>query len=206
MGATASGPTDGCESGVAPAQNITRRALLTAGGAGVAVAPVAACARSVWRDLVADPGLTETVLAVDATTQELIWTLGPLICGILAAAIDPMAAVVTAAILTVVATTVYALTPAARGWRAQATHHRQRALSAPALPGLLASIALTGGCYGAVTVALPAISPQAAAGSLIAGLLLGLFSLSSLLGGWPTGHATGARRSQTAISDCCSQS
>ncbi|MGI8711709.1 MAG: MFS transporter [Solirubrobacteraceae bacterium] len=162
--------------------------LLTAGGAGVAVAPVSACTRSIctrsiWRDLVTDPDQAETVLAVDATSQELIWTLGPLVCRILAAAVSPTTAVATAAGMTVVATTVYATTPAARRWHAEVSHHRERALSIPALPGLLMSIALTGGCYGAVTVSLPAVRPHTAAGSVIAGLLLGMFSLGSLLGG-----------------------
>jgi MFS family permease len=152
--------------------------------AGVAVAPVSACTRSLWRSLVPDRRLGEVVLALDATSQELIWTLGPLLCGIIVAVSSPAAALCFVAALSIIATAVYASAPAARQWRAPGSAEPPgRALSAPALRGFLVSIALTGACYGAMTVALPAIAGHKGAHSLLAGVLLGLFSLGSMLGG-----------------------
>ena len=100
----------------------------------------------------------------DATTQETIWTLGPLLVGSTAGLVSPAAAVLACAAITVVGTGILRRAPPlSRGWRA----HGARALASgarwrqprparAARHGLLAGVVI-----GAVEVGLPALAVAA---------------------------------------------
>ncbi len=60
--------------------------------AGAAMPPIAGCVRALWSEVAHDEEL-ETAYALDATTQETIWTLGPLLVGLTAGFVSPAAAV-----------------------------------------------------------------------------------------------------------------
>ena len=106
--------------------------------AGAVQPPVAGCIRALWSQLACDEQSLETAYALDATTQEVIWTLGPLLVGSTAVALSPAAAVLLCAVFTVCGTIFFAASKLSSDWRAQA-HERSRAgaLASPGLRALL---------------------------------------------------------------------
>jgi MFS family permease len=75
--------------------------------AGAAQPPIAGCIRALWSQVAGDGEALETAYALDATTQEVIWTLGPLLVGSTAVAISPAAAVIACAVITVAGTAFF---------------------------------------------------------------------------------------------------
>lgn len=151
--------------------------------AGGALPPIGGCVRALWPE-VAHGGELETAYALDATTQETIWTLGPLLVGLTAGFVSPAAAVALCAALTIVGAVYFASSPLSRGWRADRRERAQgSALGAsPNLRMLLYTVVLAGVVIGAVEVGLPALAVgQGARWS--SGPLLALFSLGSMTGG-----------------------
>jgi MFS family permease len=162
----------------APAPVIVAVAAL----AGAALPPMAGCVRALW-SAVAHGEALQTAYAFDATVQELIWTLGPLLVGLTAGFASPAAAVLACAALTICGTVFFATSRLSRGWREEAQQRsRAGALSSPGLRTLLASVLLAGVVIGAVEVGLPALAVQRGA-RWAAGPLLALFSLGSMAGG-----------------------
>jgi MFS family permease len=154
-----------------------------AGLAGSALPPTAGCVRALWAEVAHGEAL-ETAYALDATTQETIWTLGPLLVGVTAGFASPAAAVLLCAALTLCGTGYFATSTISRGWRAATLKRARRsALSAgPNLRVLLYTVVLAGAVIGAVEVGLPALAAQQGA-RWSAGPLLALFSLGSMTGG-----------------------
>ena len=151
--------------------------------AGGALPPIGGCVRALWPEVAHGESL-ETAYALDATTQETIWTLGPLLVGLTAGFVSPAAAVVLCAALTVCGTLYFATSTLSRGWRAEVRERsRGSALGAsPNLRMLLYTVVLAGVVIGAVEVGLPALAVgQGARWS--SGPLLALFSLGSMTGG-----------------------
>ncbi len=154
-----------------------------AAAAGAVLPPIAGCVRALWPEVVHNEEL-ETAYALDATTQETIWTLGPLLVGTTAAFASPAAAVVLCAALTLCGTAYFASSTLSRGWRTGSRERsRGSALTASAnLRVLLYSVLLAGAVIGAVEVGLTALAVgQGARWS--SGPLLALFSLGSMTGG-----------------------
>ncbi len=151
--------------------------------AGAVLPPIAGCVRALWSEVAHDEEL-ETAYALDATTQETIWTLGPLLVGLTAGFASPAAAVLLCAALTVCGTLYFATSTLSRGWRAgTGKHARGGALAAgPNLRVLLYTVVLAGAVIGAVEVGLPALAMQQGA-RWSSGPLLALFSLGSMAGG-----------------------
>lgn len=151
--------------------------------AGATQPPIAGCIRALWSQLTSDSEQLETVYALDATTQEVIWTLGPLLVGSTAVLISPAAGVLACAAITVGGTAFFAGSELSRGWQAQVGERSQAsALASPKLRALLATVLLAGVVIGAVEVGLPALAVQHGA-RWAAGPLLALFSLGSMAGG-----------------------
>jgi MFS family permease len=151
--------------------------------AGAAQPPIAGCIRALWSQVAADGEALETAYALDATTQEVIWTLGPLLVGFTIVLVSPAAAVLLCAAITVCGTAFFATSKLSSGWRAD-TRERSRAsaLASPGLRALLGTVALAGVVIGAVEVGLPALALQQGA-RWSAGPLLALFSIGSMAGG-----------------------
>jgi MFS family permease len=150
--------------------------------AGAALPPMAGCVRALW-SAVADGEVLQTAYAFDATVQELIWTLGPLLVGLTAAFASPGAAVLLCAALTICGTISFATSTLSRRWRAaRQMRSKGGALASPGLRMLLGSVALAGVVIGAVEVGLPALAVQQGE-RWSSGPLLALFSMGSMLGG-----------------------
>ena len=71
------------EAGAAAATIVALAAL-----AGAALPPIGGCMRALWAEVAHGEEL-ETAYALDATTQETIWTLGPLLVGLTAGFASP---------------------------------------------------------------------------------------------------------------------
>jgi MFS family permease len=153
------------------------------GLAGAALPPIAGCVRALWPEVAHGEEL-QTAYALDATTQETIWTLGPLLVGSTAGFVSPAAAVLLCAALTICGTAYFAASTLSRGWRGGSRERsRGSALTAGAnLRMLLYSVVLAGAVIGAIEVGLPALAVQQGA-RWSSGPLLALFSLGSMAGG-----------------------
>lgn len=166
--------------GGAPAGAIVCIAAL----AGACQPPIAGCIRALWSEVAHDGEALQTAYALDATTQEIIWTLGPLLVGFSATLLSPAAGLLLCAAMTICGTSFFAASRLSRGWRAptRVQHTRGGALASPNLRALLATVLFAGAVIGAIEVGLPALASEHHA-SWSAGLLLSLFSLGSMAGG-----------------------
>ena len=151
--------------------------------AGAAQPPIAGCVRALWSEVAAGEEL-QTAYALDATTQETIWTLGPLLVGLTAGFVSPAAAVLLCAALTFCGTAYFAASPLSRRWQAAGRRgsHASALTASSNLRVLLWSVLLAGAVIGTVEVGLPALAAQQNA-RWSAGPLLALFSIGSMAGG-----------------------
>jgi MFS family permease len=151
--------------------------------AGAAQPPIAGCIRALWAQVAVDEHALDTAYALDATSQEVIWTLGPLLVGA-ATLIAADGGVLACAAITVCGTAFFASSPLSSGWQAPTREQRPAAsaLASTQLRALLATVLLAGVVIGAVEVGLPALALERSA-HWSAGPLLALFSLGSMAGG-----------------------
>jgi MFS family permease len=162
----------------APAVVIVALAAL----AGAVLPPISGCIRALWANVAPDAEALEAAYALDAITQEVIYTLGPLLVGFVAILFSPAASLLLCAFITVAGTVFFASSTLSRGWQGGYKRSRGGALASPGLRTLLGSAVFGGMVVGAAEVGLPALAVHVGSrGS--AGVLLALFSLGSMLGG-----------------------
>jgi MFS family permease len=165
-----------------PAHPAAARIVGVAALAGAALPPIAGCTRALWAE-VADGEALQTVYSFDATVQELIWTVGPLLVGLVAGLVSPSAAVLLCAAVVLCGTLFFASSTLSRGWQGVVRERsRASALASPGLRTLLGSVALAGVVIGAIEVGLPALAVQRGA-HWSAGPLMAVFSVGSMAGG-----------------------
>ncbi len=151
--------------------------------AGGMTPPLSACMRALWPRVAPTANALEAAYQLDAISQELIWTSGPLLVAVVVAAGSPVAAVLMCAAITIAGTLWFSTAPATRQWRGTGrSTNRPHAIANPGLRILLVTMLLTGLGIGAVDVALPALAVQTGSHAA-AGILLCLWSIGSLLGG-----------------------
>jgi MFS family permease len=157
--------------------------VVLAGLAGAVLPPVAACLRVLWPLVAPDPARRETAYALDAVTQEIIWTVGPVAVALVVALASPAAAVALCAAVTLGGTLAFAASALTRrAPRLAAGGGRRGALASPGLRLLLLTAVLMGACIGALEVGFPSLAVHAGAPRL-AGVLLSLWSVGSMAGG-----------------------
>lgn len=150
--------------------------------AGALQPPIAGCVRALWSQVATDEHTLDTAYALDATSQEVIWTLGPLLVAT-AVIVSPDAGVLLCALITLAGTAFFASSNLSTGWQAPTREQREGgALSSDGLRALLGTVALAGVVIGAIEVGLPARAVEHGA-RWSAGPLLALFSLGSMAGG-----------------------
>jgi MFS family permease len=151
--------------------------------AGAAQPPIAGCIRALWSQVAGDGDALETAYALDATTQEVIWTLGPLLVGSTAVLLSPAAAVIACAVITVAGTAFFAASKVSSSRHvSKREHSRVSALASSGLRALLATALPAGAVIGAVEVGLPALAVAHHA-RWASGVMLALFSIGSMAGG-----------------------
>ncbi|MFF3067613.1 MFS transporter [Kitasatospora sp. NPDC057936] len=162
---------------------------------GLSVPLVGPLARSRWVRLSAgEPELTSAMLALDGIVDEVSFTAGPALVGMLATAVSPSAGMLTAAVLSGVCATLFALHPTAETAATAATgvpapvhaqsQSAERLFNTPYLL-LMAGMALLGACFGSVQVGITATT-EALGRPGSAGLLYGFLGCTSSIAGIAT--------------------
>jgi len=163
--------------------------LLVASGAliGLFLPPITTASRALWPSVVTDPDALESAYTTDATFQELIFIVGPLLVVAVNAPFGSAAAIVTAGVVCCAGTLSFALSAHSRNWQPTPRHaDRHHALRSPGLRVLLVTLfALILG-FSAIEVSVVAAAKQAGH-SGVSGVLLALWSVGSLLAGFVYG-------------------
>jgi predicted MFS family arabinose efflux permease len=151
--------------------------------AGAALPPVSGCIRALWPQIAPGAQALEVAYSLDAISQEIIYTLGPLLVGTVAVLLSPGASLTMCAAITLAGTLLFASSTLSRG-QSGGIGERSRGgvLASSGVRALLIS-AVFGGCVvGAAEVGLPALAIHVGSRAS-AGVLLALFSTGSMLGG-----------------------
>ncbi|SCE92057.1 Major Facilitator Superfamily protein [Micromonospora coriariae] len=165
---------------------------VAAGIAGATYPPLSAAIRGAWNDLTG-PGsgrypLRNTALAAETTLFEIVFVLGPLLVAGFVLVADAAAALIGAAVVTLVGTTAVALGRVMRGWRPHPREHHARGLGplrVAGFPALLVCVAGIGIAFGAAGVIVPAYASGHTTNDpeSLAGILLAVWGIGSAAGG-----------------------
>jgi MFS family permease len=160
--------------------------LLFSFTAGVAIPPTSSVLRSMWPDLLKErTELLQAAYALDSVLIELIFVVGPLLTGIIAALGSPAVALIVSAVSVVAGTLLFTSLPPSRAVEPIAPEHRAGVLGALASPGVRSLVFTSipaGVGLGMCEVALPAFS-HASGRAELAGVLLAIWSIGSAAGG-----------------------
>src|SRR5579864_1185979 len=91
--------------------------IVLSGVAGSMTPPLSASVRALWPRVARSTATLAAAYQLDATSQEVIWTCGPLLVAAAVAAGSPAAAVLLSGAITVVGTLLFVSAPATREWR-----------------------------------------------------------------------------------------
>ena len=167
---------------------------------GLATPPVGPCMRALLPGMVEDADAQRGAYAIDSAAVELTWVSGPplvLVAGTLLS--TGVALVVAGAILTV-STQLFAATKASRAWRPEpkTAGDATGALRSAAVRTLVIALGSAGVLFGATEVAVTAAA-DALGGTAIAGPLLGLWGVGSLIGGIVVARSGGGARTGAGL-------
>lgn len=159
--------------------------LAAAAVIGLSVPLVGPLSRSRWLRLAkGEPKLTSAALSLDGTVDEISFTAGPAVVGLLAGLVDPAAGLLLAAALVGVCGTLFALHPTAPPGATAERSAGGRLLSTP-YGLLLAGMALLGACFGSVQVGVTATTADLGHPGA-AGLIYGFLGCTSAFSGVAT--------------------
>ncbi|MFC6878148.1 MULTISPECIES: MFS transporter [Actinomadura] len=157
--------------------------------AGFGTPPLEAGLRALWTAVLPGPGEVQAAYALDAASQELLFTVGPLIV-VAAAAVSTETALVLTGALGIAGTLVVAASRPSREWRGEPRAADWAGpLRSPGLRVLLAALACAGVALGVYAVAVVAYAERLGE-DYASGLLLAANAGGALAGG----VAYGARR------------
>jgi MFS family permease len=150
--------------------------------AGASVLPVSGVLRRTWPALIPRRDL-HTAYLFDAVLIEVVFVCGPLLTGLLAAAVDPAAPLFVSAGFVLVGTAWFLLVPVVRAERPAPPEHRHPAgaLAAPAIRFITLAGLPIGASFGALDVSLPAFGASHGS-SALGGLFAASLSVGSMLG------------------------
>ena len=155
---------------------------LAAAVAGASVPPVSGVVRRTWPALIPREDLT-TAYLFDSVLIEVVFLCGPLLTGVLAAAVDPVAPLFVGAAFVLFGTAWFLLVPVVRAERPSGERQRSRvtALASPAVRYITLAGLPIGASFGALDVSLPAFG-AAHGSSALGGLFAASLSVGSMLG------------------------
>jgi MFS family permease len=157
--------------------------------AGFATPPLEAGLRALWTAVLPGPAQVQTAFALDAATQEIIFTTAPLLV-VAAAAVSPATALVLTGLLGVAGTIVVVSSQPSRGWRGEPRAGDWAGpLRSPGLRVLLLALASVGLALGVLSVAVvpyaEELGTKAASGLLLAANAGGALAGGLLYGARP---------------------
>ena len=151
--------------------------------AGAFTPPLEPCLRSVWPDVLTDQQSLNTAYSLDAALQQLLFVVGPLAVAWIFKVSSASTVLVVAAVLTIVGTLTYAVSPPVRRWRPV---DRARDWTGPlresAILWTLLSMLLVGAAVGSLSVLSVGYAERHANTSL-SGILLGAHAAGAFVGG-----------------------
>ena len=152
--------------------------------AGAAFPPASSVTRAMYPVLLdGRPQLLQGAFALDSVLTESIFTIGPLLTAALVATVDPAAAMLVSAVASLAGTAAFvAVLPPAAPRARERQGGRLGALAAPGIRTLVFTMFPVGFAFGALEVAIPAFA-DAEGRPELAGVLIAIWSVSSLAGG-----------------------
>lgn len=159
-------------------------ACATAACSGAFFPPITVCIRTFLRQSLKDEALLATAYSLESVLIELIFILGPALVALLTAVASPMAAVLFAAATGCAGTLLFLRSAAVREWRIEPRGHGSvfGPLARPGFPSLLLVILCYACAFGLVEIGATAYAREIESPAL-AGLLLGVMSIGSAVGG-----------------------
>jgi hypothetical protein len=165
--------------------------------AGLGTLSTGSAMRTLWSDLVREPGLRQGAFAIDAVALDVAWVVGPLIAAVVIATASATAALSVCVGLTILGSLVFASSAASRRWRGEATGERRGPLHSAAVWALMGVAFGIGLAVGAGELAITAFASDNDAPSL-AGALIAVQAIASIAGGLTYGarawHSTPGER------------
>ena len=164
---------------------MSNAAIMTAAVfAGVFAPPIAVLTRTLWRHRFTDEVNRRMAFSVDSIMIELNFTIGPAIIALVIAAFGATVAFALALVVTFLAFIVFLFTPALKYWQ-QEPHIERHLLGPLTEPRLVGLFVVTFGLtfsFGILEVGYPAFATYLGM-PVLAGILLGVNSLGSAVGG-----------------------
>jgi predicted MFS family arabinose efflux permease len=158
--------------------------------AGFAIPPLGTSIRTLWAELVPDAELRQSAFALDAVTVEVAFIVGPLLAALVIGIISPAAGVLMNVGLSILGSTLFAISWASRSWRGQP---HELGLAGPLRSGgvlTLMGVGLGFGMgVGAVELGMTAVAADQGLREL-GGALLATQAAGSLAGGLYYGSRT----------------
>ncbi|MFJ8623612.1 MFS transporter [Kitasatospora sp. NPDC093550] len=168
--------------------------------AGLGTAPVGASVRALWGRLTEDARLRRLAYSFESTFSELLFIAGPSIVTLLASLVGARSALLATALLLGAGAVGYAQAPAVRGIRpavpvpagaaGTAAGAAARSRRGAAATAVLVAIALTAALSSALAVAVTAVLRAQGSAAALAGTLVALQSVGSVIGGLVYGART----------------
>ena len=158
--------------------------LAFAAAAGASFPPITVCMRTYLKRRLADDALLATAYSLESVLIETIFIVGPVLVALFVALASPATAVLFAAACGCAGTLLFLRSPALQAWHIE-KRSRSGLLGPLAEPGFvpLIGVILCYSCaFGLMEIGITAYAIQIGEPAL-AGLLLGLMSVSSALGG-----------------------
>jgi MFS family permease len=162
---------------------------------GAAFPPLGPCLRTLWPALLGeDSARMHAAFSLESAALEATYIVGPVVIAGAIGAWSTAAATLACGALLAGGVAAFCAHPASRGWRPAGGRGAGAAgaLRAPGVRTLVLVFALLGVTFGSVEIAVP-VAAEAAGHAGVAGLLLGVWGLGSLLGGLVAARAGAAR-------------
>jgi MFS family permease len=158
--------------------------------AGAATPPIGACMRTLYPMLL-EGDAVHRAYAFESAALELTYIAGPLMMLAIASVAGTATALIVAATAFAAGTAIFSATRESRAWQPSdpgAYAPRGAALRSPGMQTIVIAIGLAGATFGAVEVAVAAAC-QAAGAKGATGVLLAVWGLGSMLGGFAAARA-----------------
>jgi predicted MFS family arabinose efflux permease len=152
--------------------------------AGATFPPITVCMRAYLKQRLASHAQLTTAYSLESVLIEMVFILGPMSVALFIAFASPAIAVLSAAACGSAGTLLFLRSPALRQWRTESRASRSLlgALAAPGFPTLVAVIACYASAFGLLEIGITAYATESGQPAL-AGVLLGLMSAGSAIGG-----------------------
>ncbi len=173
--------------------------IVLAGLAGATAPVLGAAMRALWAIIVSGPDSLRRAYGLDTATEEVLFTLGPLLAGALVALHGPILALAVTAVLLLTGSLALAISPSVSPRAVPDRRHRLAGpLSRPGFPALLGVVLTTSLGLGAIDITITARAVQDG-NAAAAGYVLAALGLGSALGGLLWGNLRLRTRTSTQM-------